>query len=73
VIPRFTIALVPTPDWRTARRSLERAILTAALEETDGNVARAAGMLGLAEVTVRVAVRRHGLEGLTRAGRAARG
>lgn len=62
----FTLNAAPLPNWREAKRVMEKWMLTIALRETGGNMAAAARRLGITKVAVLHAVRRHGLEDLKR-------
>jgi transcriptional regulator with GAF, ATPase, and Fis domain len=62
----FRLGADQLPSWRDAKAALERWLLTEALRRTGGNMAAAGRMLGVTKVAVLHAVRRHGLDALTR-------
>lgn len=64
--PAFTLGGDPLPSWKEAKASLERWLLEHALAESGGNMAAAARRLDITKVAVLHAVRRHGLEPMTR-------
>lgn len=64
----FTLSAEAIPEWKAAKSALEQWLLTLALRECDGNMAAAGRRLGITKVAVFHAVRRHGLDRLTRSG-----
>ena len=62
----FRLSADDLTSWREAKASLERWMLTEALERTEGNMAAAGRLLGVTKVAILHAVRRHNLGELTR-------